>query len=162
MAGFLDSTYGVADARKERRLKRIVLWTLGILILGGILFSWFRNWREERVIKQFLSLLKQQNYQDAYKLFGCTQETPCKYYPPDKFNEDWGPAGEYKDAAGATISNEDVCGSGVLFTLAIPKKEPLGMWVESSTSVLGFAPNGWARCPGKHWQIWEFLKSRFS
>ena len=162
MPGFLDSTYGVDDARKERRRKRIVLWTLSILIVGGILFSWFRNWREERVIKQFLSLLKQQNYQDAYKLFGCTQETPCKYYPPEKFNEDWGPAGEYKDAGAAKISNEDVCGSGVLFTVDIPKKEPLGMWVESSTRVLGFAPNGWARCPGKHWQIWEFLKSRFS
>ena len=162
MAGFLDSTYGVADARKERRRKRIVLWTLGILIAGGILFAWFRNWREERVIHQFLSLLKGQNYQDAYKLFGCTQETPCKYYPPDKFNEDWGPAGEYRDAASAKISNEDVCGSGVLFTVEIPRKDPLGMWVESGTGVLGFAPNGWSRCPGKHFQIWEFLKSRFS
>jgi hypothetical protein len=162
MPGFLDSSYGVADARKERRFKRIVLWSLSILIAGGILFAWFRNWREEKVMKQFLTLLKQQNFQDAYKLFGCTQETPCKYYPPEKFNEDWGPAGEYKDAGDAKIQNEDVCGSGVLFTVAIPKKDPLGMWVESSTKIVGFAPNGWSRCPGKHFQFWEFLKSRFS
>jgi hypothetical protein len=162
MAGFLDSTYGVDDAKKERRIKRIILWSLTVLIVGGILFSAFRNWREETVVKQFLSLLKQQNYQDAYKLFGCTQDTPCKYYPPDKFTEDWGPAGEYKDAGDAKIQNEDVCGSGVIFAVAIPKKEPLGLWVESSTKVLGFAPNGWSRCPGKHWQLWEYLKSRFS
>lgn len=162
MGGFLDSNYGVADARKERRLKRIVLSTLSVLIAAGVLYFSFRNWREEKVVKQFLAALKQQNYQDAYKLFGCTQDTPCKYYPPEKFNEDWGPAGEYKDAGDAKIQNEDVCGSGVIFAVAIPKKEPLGLWVESSTDVLGFAPNGWSRCPGKHWQIWEYLKSRFS
>jgi hypothetical protein len=162
MAGFLDSNYGVSDARKERRIKRIVLLSLSILIFGAVLYFTFRNWREERVVNQFLSLLKQQNYQDAYKLFGCTQDTPCKYYPPDKFNEDWGPAGEYKDAGAAKIQNEDVCGSGVIFTVAIPKKDLLGLWVESSTKVLGFAPNGWSRCPGKHWQLWEYLKSRFS
>jgi hypothetical protein len=162
MSGFLDSNYGVADAKKERRRKRIILWSLTVLIVVGILFSTFRNWREEKVVKQFLSLLKQQNYQDAYKLFGCTQDTPCKYYPPDKFNEDWGPAGEYKDAGDAKIQNEDVCGSGVIFAVAIPKKDPLGLWVESSTKVLGFAPNGWSRCPGKHWQLWEYFKSRFS
>jgi hypothetical protein len=162
MSGFLDSTYGVADARRERRTKRIVLWSLTAVIVALILFFSFRNWRQERVMKQFLTLLKQQNYQDAYKLFGCTQENPCKYYPPEKFNEDWGPAGEYKDAGNAKIENEDVCGSGVIFTVAIPKKDPLGLWVETSTNVLGFAPNGWSRCPGKHLQLWEYLKSRFS
>jgi hypothetical protein len=162
MSGFLDSTYGVADARRERRNKRIILWSLTAVIVAVILFFSFRNWRQERVVKQFLTLLKQQNYQDAYKLFGCTQENPCKYYPPEKFNEDWGPGGEYKDAGNAKIQNEDVCGSGVIFTVAIPKKDPLGLWVETSTNVLGFAPNGWSRCPGPHWQIWEYLKSRFS
>jgi hypothetical protein len=162
MSGFLDSTYGVTDARRERRTKRIVLWTLGTLIVATVLYFTFRNWPQERVIKQFFAALKQNNYQDAYKLFGCTQETPCKYYPPEKFNEDWGPAGQYKDAANAKITNEDVCGSGVIFTVNIPKIEPFGLWVERSTNVLGFSPNGWVRCPGPHWQIWEFLKSRFS
>ena len=162
MPGFLDSTYGVSDARRARRIKLIVAWGLGIVILGSILFFTFRNWRQERVVKQFFSLLKQQNYQDAYKLWGCTQETPCKYYPPERFTEDWGPAGQYKDAGDAKIQNEDVCGSGVIFAISIPKTEPFGLWVETSTNVLGFAPNGWVRCPGPHWQIWEFLKSRFS
>ena len=162
MPGFLDSSYGVTDARRERRNKLIVLWILGIAIAGTILYFSFRTYRQERVVKQFLSLLKQQNYQDAYKLWGCTQETPCKYYPPERFNEDWGPAGQYKDAGNAKISNEDVCGSGVIFTVDIPKIDPFGLWVESSSNILGFAPNGWARCPGAHFHLWEFLKSRFS
>jgi hypothetical protein len=162
MSGFLDSTYGVSDARRERRVKRIVLWSLAIAVVATILFFTFRSWRQEQVVKQFLSLLKEKKYQDAYKLWGCTQETPCKYYPPEKFNEDWGPSGQYQAAGDAKIQNEDVCGSGVIFTIAIPKTEPFGLWVESSTNILGFAPNGWVRCPGRHLQIWEFLKSRFS
>ncbi|MGA3186429.1 MAG: hypothetical protein ABSF22_04900 [Bryobacteraceae bacterium] len=160
MPGFLDSSYGVSDARRERRNKRVVLWTLAVLIVGGILFFTFRSWRQERVIKQFFSLLKQQNYQDAYKLWGCTQETPCKYYPPDRFNEDWGPAGQYKDVANAKIDAEDVCGSGVVFSVSIPKVDPFGLWVETATNTLSYAP--WVRCPGRHLQLWEYLKSRFS
>jgi hypothetical protein len=162
MPGFLDSSYGVTEARRARRIKLIVGWGLGILVVGTILFFTFRNWRQEQVIKQFFSLLKEQKYQDAYKLWGCTQETPCKYYPPDRFTEDWGPSGQYKDAASAKISNEDVCGSGVIFTVEIPKIEPFGLWVETSNNVLGFAPNGWARCPGAHLHLWEFLKAHFS
>jgi len=162
MGGFLDSNYGVNEERRARLIKRIAVWSISILIVGGVLFFSFRNWRQDRVVKQFLTLLKQQNYQEAYKLWGCTQDTPCKYYPPEKFNEDWGPAGQYKDAGNAKIDNEDVCGSGVIFELVIPKTEPFGLWVESSTNIIGFAPNGWARCPGKHWQIWDFLKSKFS
>jgi hypothetical protein len=161
MSGFLDPTYGVDEARRARRIKVIAVWSISILIVAGVLFFTFRNWRQERSVKQFLSLLKQGNYQDAYKLWGCTQETPCKYYPPEKFNEDWGPAGQYKDAGNATIENEDVCGSGVIFTIDVPKIEPFGLWVESSTNIVGFAPNGWARCPGAHLHLVEYLKSLF-
>jgi hypothetical protein len=159
MSGFLDSSYGVSEARRERRIKLIVLSTLGILIVGSILYFSFRNWKQEQVVKQFFSLLKENKYQDAYKLWGCTPEQPCKYYPMEKFSEDWGPTGLYKDIANAKIEAEDVCGSGVVFDVAIPKVDPFGLWVESSTNVLSFAP--WARCPGRHLQLWEYLKSRF-
>lgn len=159
MSGFLDPTYGVNEARKARRIKIIAVSTISVLVVGLVLYFTFRNWRQERVVKDFFSLLKQQNFQDAYKLWGCTQETPCKYYPPDRFNEDWGPTGQYKDAPQAKISNEDVCGSGVIFTVEIPKIEPFGLWVESSSNVLGYAPNGWSRCPGNHLHLTEYLKS---
>lgn len=161
MSGFLDPTYGVNEARRARRMKLIAVSGISIVIVATVLYFTFRNWRQERVMNQFLSLLKQGNYQDAYKLWGCTQETPCKYYPPERFNEDWGPAGQYKDAGSAKITNEDVCGSGVIFTMDIPKIPPFGLWVESSDDVLGFAPNGWSRCPGAHLHLVEYLKSLF-
>jgi hypothetical protein len=159
MPGFLDSSYGATDARRERRNKRIAVWLVGILLAGSILYFSFRSYRQERVVKQFLSLLKQQNYQDAYKLWGCTQETPCKYYSADRFNEDWGPTGQYKDIANARIQAVDVCGSGVVFEMSVPKTDLFGLWVETNTNVLSYAP--WARCPGRHLQIWEYLKSLF-
>ena len=162
MSGFLDSTYGVNDAKRERRTKLIVLSVLVVLMVGTILFFTFRSFRQERVMNQFLSLLKEKKYQEAYKLWGCTQETPCKYYPPERFNEDWGPSGQYKDIASAKIQAEDVCGSGVFFGVNIPNVKPFGLWVETNTNVLSFAPSGWLRCPGPHLQIWEFIKSKFS
>ncbi len=161
MSGFLDPGYGVEEARRARRIKIIAVSSVSILIVATVLFLTFRTWRQERVVKQFLSLLKQQDYQDAYKLWGCTQETPCKYYPPEKFNEDWGPSGQYKDAGNAIIDNVDVCGSGVIFTLNVPKIDPFGLWVETSTNNVGFAPNGWARCPGAHLHLVEYLNSLF-
>lgn len=156
MSGFLDPGYGVTEARRARRIKLIVVWGVSIVIVATGLFFTFRTWQQERAVNQFLSLLKQQNYQEAYKLWGAN-----KYYPPERFIEDWGPSGQYKDAANAKITNEDVCGSGVIFTLEIPKIEPFGIWVERSTNIVGFAPNGWARCPGAHLHLVEYLKSLF-
>src|ERR1700722_13225223 len=130
MSGFLDPGYGVTEARRAKRIKLIAVSSISILIVASVLFFTFRNWRQERVVKQFLSLLKQQNYQDAYKLWGCTQETPCKYYPPEKINEDWGPSGQYKDAVNGKIGVVDVCGSGVFFAMQIPNVKTFGLWVE--------------------------------
>ncbi len=158
MAGYLDA-YGAADERRERRTKRIVLWALVVVVVAAALYFTFRNWRQEQLVKQFFTLLQQKDYQGAYKLWGCTPDTPCKYYPPDKFTEDWGPSSAYADAGAIKIANEDTCGSGVVFTVESPKSQPIGLYVERDSNVITFAP--WPRCPGRHLRLWEFLKSRF-
>jgi len=156
MAGYLDE-YGVADARREGLRKRIILWGLTAVIVGVSAFFYFRNWSEERALDHFISLLKQQKYQDAYQLW----QTPdtAKFYPPDKFAEDWGAAGLYKNASALQIKEVDSCDSGVVFDIVYPGADEFGLWVERQTKVISFAP--WPRCPGKHLQIWQFLKSRF-
>jgi hypothetical protein len=115
-------------------------------------------------MKEFLTLIQQKDYQGAYKLWGCTPETPCKYYPPEKFAEDWGPDGTYSNAGAPRILNVDACGGGdspgVVFDLKFPKAEEVGLWIDSNTNVISFSP--WARCPGPHLYLWEFLRSRFS
>src|ERR1700730_3208318 len=118
MAGYLDA-YGAGDERRERRNKRILLWGLTVVIVTAVLYFTFRDWREERAGKQFLTLLEQKDYQGAYKLWGCSPETPCKYYPPERFTEDFGPSSAFADPAAAKILHVDTCGNGVVFEIAV-------------------------------------------
>jgi hypothetical protein len=156
MAGYLDE-YGVTDARRERLRKRIILWVLAAVIVGTSAFFYFRNWSEERALDHFISLLKQQQYQAAYQLW----QTPdsAKFYPPEKFAEDWGVSGEYKNAAALQVREVDACDAGVVFEMAYPGADDFGLWVERQTKVISFYP--WPRCSGRHLQIWQFLKSHF-
>lgn len=158
MAGYLDG-YGVSDARKERRLKRIVIIALAVVILAVAGYFTFRNWSQERQFKKFLTMLEQKKYQDAYAMWGCTPETPCKYYPAEKFLEDWGPSSPYSNPESIRTLHEDVCGTGVVFNIEAPKTESIGLYVDRSTGEVSFAP--WPRCPGPHLQIWEFFKQHF-
>jgi hypothetical protein len=160
MAGFLDETYGVLDERRARWTKRLVLWGLVVVVVGLSLYFGFRNWSQERTIQKFLTLLQQKDYQDAYKMWGCTPDSPCKYYGPDKFTEDWGPESPAANAAALKVVNVDACGAGVVFDVSVPNSDGVGLWVERDTNVISFAP--WKRCPGRHLHLWEFLKSRFS
>jgi hypothetical protein len=159
MAGYLD-TYGAGEEQRERLIKRIIVLTLIVVVVGGGLYLWFRNWRQEQVVKQFLVLLQDKRYQEAYAMWGCTQEHPCKYWGPEKFTEDWGPASPYSDVASIKIVHEDPCGNGVVFDIASSKLPEQGLFVDKETNTLSYAPA--ARCPGRHLQIWEFLKSHFS
>ena len=158
MAGYLDA-YGVADERREHLVKRIVIVTVIAVVVVGSLYLWFRNWRQEQVVKHFFVLLEQKKYQEAYALWGCTQDNPCKYWGPERFNEEWGPSSPYADVASLKITHEDPCGNGVVFDIESPKAPAQGLFVNKDTNTLSYAQG--ARCPGPHLRIWEFLKSRF-
>lgn len=158
MAGYLDE-YGVADARREHNVKRIAIG-LAILVLVGLgVFFFFRNRAEERVMNGFLAALRDKRYQEAYAMWGCTPQTPCPYYSPERFTDDWGPSGNYKNPEGMKIENVDACDTGVVFDVSYPGADDQGLWVERKTKFISYAP--WPRCPGPHLQIVEFLKSRF-
>ncbi len=160
MPGILDANYGVKDEQRERMIKRVVIIALIVLVVGGGLYLWFRNYRQEQVVKQFFSLLEAKRYQEAYALWGCTQDNPCKYWGPERFNEEWGPASPYADVKTLKVTHEDPCGNGVVFTIESPKVPPQGLFVNSETNMLSYAQG--ARCPGRHLQLWEFIKSHFS
>lgn len=159
MAGFLDE-YGVAEARKEGLIKRIILFGLAAVLVGGGLYFYFRTWSQERTVKEFLAALSRKDFQGAYKMWGCTQDTPCRNYEPEKFNEDWGPSTPYANGSAAKIDNVDFCGDGVVFSISYPNAGPVSLWVERATNVISFAP--WPRCPGRHLEFGRFFKSLFS
>jgi hypothetical protein len=158
MSGILDPSYGVAEERRSRIIKQVVKWGLVVAIVGGALFLWFRNWRQEQMVKQFFSLLEQKRYQDAYAMWGCTPDHPCKYYSPEAFNEDWGPSSPFSNIAATKIEHEDNCSSGVVFDLENPNAKPVGLFVNKD-NVLGFAEG--PRCPGRHFHLMEFFKNTF-
>jgi hypothetical protein len=155
MGGILDASYGAADERRSRLIKRIVIWggAAVIVILG--LYLWFRNFRQEQTVKQFFALLAQKRYQEAYAMMGCAADHPCKYYSPEKFMEDFGPSSPFAHPESLKVAHEDNCGNGVVFDVG----QPEGLFVDKDTNTVSFAPG--PRCPGRHLQLWEFLKSRF-
>src|ERR1044071_6665449 len=115
-SSFLDANYGVAEEKRGRRVKRIVIWGLLGIIVATVLYFQFRTWKEERTVNRFLTLLREQKYQDAYATWDPEVHST---YPPESFIKDWGPSGEYANAAAAKIENVDVCGVDreVWFTL---------------------------------------------
>jgi len=162
MSGFLQAYEGQAE-RQHRRMqmvKRVVLWGLLAAIAGSIAFYSLRTRSQEQVVKQFLDDLQRQQYQEAYRLWGCTQDAPCKYYPPEEFTQDWGPSSRYAHAAALKVEHVDFCNDGVVFDVAYPNAENIGLWVQRSSNAISFAP--WPRCPGRHLQLREFFRSLFS
>ncbi len=160
MAGYLDS-YGVEESKRESKIKMIVLSVAAVVILGTVGYFTFRTWGQERVVNNFLELLAKKDYQGAYRMWGCTPETPCKFYAMDKFDEDWGPKSAFAQASGAKVENVDFCDKGVVFSVSFPgAPEKAALWVERSTNVISFAP--WEQCPGRHWNFKQFFKNLFS
>ena len=156
MGGFLDASYGVAEERRGKVVRRMVVLGMAAVLAGTGLYFSFRNYRQEQIIKQFFSLLEQKKYQEAYSMMGCTQEHPCKYYDPQRFMEDFGPQSRYANVSAIKIEHEDTCGNGVVFDVGQTSE---GLFVDKETNTVSFFNE--PRCPGKHLQIWEFLKSRF-
>jgi len=155
MAGYLDS-YGVVDQRRERLIKQVVIWSLSAIVVAAVLYFSLRTRAQERVVSQFIEDLEHQQYQEAYKLWGCPEN--CKYYEPEKFLEDWGPSSPFAKTSAIKITHIDYCDEGVVFDLGLPDNQ--GLWENRSTNFISFfdAP----RCPGRHLQLGAFFRSLFS
>ena len=142
MNNYLDN-YGVADARREKRAKRILYSVLTIAVVGGLLWFFFRNYKEEARVKEFLSLLERQDYKSAYALWGCTEATPCRDYVFDSFLRDWGPKSDAGNVAAIQRSKVKSCDKGIIQLLQI-KGQDVNLYVDRTTLVIGFAP--WPVC----------------
>ena len=142
MAGYLEQ-YGAGEERRARTVKIVKIVAIALvasILIGGVLFFNFHNYREERQVKQFLSRLDARDYKAAYALFGCTDATPCRYYPFDKFMEDWGPNSGHSGFGGARITRSRSCGSGVLLTVEYGQSRQEKLWVERRDMSIGFPP----------------------
>lgn len=147
MTGFLDDDYGVADARREKVIKRILVAAAIVIIAGLALFFGFRNFREKRQVERFVEFLRQNDYPAAYRLWGCTPERPCRDYPIEEFMKDWGPASPHADVSNVKITRTRSCSTGIIQTLDFGRGEEVNLWVERKDRMIGFAP--WPVCSPK-------------
>lgn len=76
MASYLDQ-YGAGEEKRENVLKTLVLSVLFLAVFGTLGWYLFKNHSQEREVKDFLSLLRNKNYQGAYQAWGCTPAKPC-------------------------------------------------------------------------------------
>ena len=157
MSGYLEG-YGVTDAKREKKVKLIVFTLLGVAIVSGSLYAFFRDYREETKIKQFLEAVEKKDFDRAYTFWGCTKEAPCRDYPYDRFLEDWGPKGENTALAPTGIFESERCGSGYLAALHSGNQD-VALWVERSTGIVSYAP--WINCPEKKLRLMKWLKMKF-
>ncbi len=143
MSGYLDG-YGQSDARREKVIKKIVLVAALVLSLAGILYFQFRDWREERILNEFRTLLSEEKYREAYTLWGCTTEEPCPQYPFEKFLEDWGPHSQYGDVAKVDVERTRSCESGIIQVWEFFENDRVPLYVDRGDGVISFAP--WETC----------------
>jgi hypothetical protein len=159
MGSYLEA-YGSQESQRAKRAHAIKIGSLialGVVVVGLIAFFSFRNFREENEIKSFLQLLRTQQYQDAYRMWGCTEVHPCPGYSFPAFRDDWGAASPHANAAAANIGDVEACGNGVLVRVDYPGAEPVPLFVERGSKIIGFAP--WKECPGPRWRFGAFFKS---
>ena len=119
---------------------------VGFALLAGIVgyclwWLFFRNWSEQARVKEFLSLLESQQFEQAYETWGCSVSEPCQFYSYEAFLEDWGPQsplGPVKSfrLGRAYTQDED----GVIQEVTINGEKQPNLWIESDTLVISFFP----------------------
>lgn len=161
MASYLEE-YGAAEQRHAHRL-RLFKWAVGIVLAssftGFILYLLFQNYAQERQIKTFVQHLSDKDYAGAYRMWGCTDATPCRDYSMKQFLDDWGPASPHADAATAQVRSGDSCGTGVVVPVDFKGAEQVPLWVERGSNTIGFSPD--PECRKRHWRFREFFRSLF-
>ncbi len=138
MAGYLDQ-YGAGEERRLRIIKTVVISAVVLVVLSGVLYFIFHNYRQEQQVKRFFALLAKHDYQAAYQLWVRT-DSDRKGYPMDAFLRDWGPQGPHPDASEYRIARSRSCGTGVILTVDFPKSQQEKLWVERDNLTIGFSP----------------------
>ncbi len=157
MSGYLDN-FGQDDARRERKLKRIVAVSVlaGIAGLGSWLF--FRDFFEKRQVSRFFEQIRAGKYDDAYRLWGCDPAKPCRDYNREKFLEDWGPDSPHAAQIASTmrVRRTRSCEGGVISIVEFKPGDEVFLFVDRASRQLSFSP--WGYCmdaSGRNVNFWD-------
>ena len=123
------------NPRRERIKKQLLIAIPLAAILSGYLYYEFKNYAEERAVRQFFLALEQQDYQQAYQLW-----QPSRYYTFQNFSQDWGPDGVEGPVREFDIVGSRERGSGVLVQVQLNGEKEISLWVEKTDKSLSFPP----------------------
>lgn len=135
------------EEEKRQRLRRRIWIGIGLFlvlaVVGWRLWIFYQERREVQLVEQFLLLIEQGNWQQAYRLWGCTEEKPCRDYPFEKFLQDWSENGFYRRGGAPHIASSEYCDEGTIVTV-MSGEEKAFLWVDREQKIIGFAP--WPVC----------------
>ncbi len=158
MSGYLD-TYGAGEEKRERVVHALLRWGSLALLIAFVLFIVFHyvipNRSEQASVKRFFALLAAKDYKQAYAMWGCTDQNPCRDYPMERFLEDWGPQAIPNPTA--EVLDGESCGSGVIVDVDVSKVGDKRLWVEPGGAI-GYPPPGMERCPQGN-RIYDFFRN---
>lgn len=108
-----------------------------VVVVGVIGFFALHDLPEKRAVANFLTQLKDGNYQQAYKLW-----QPAPDYSYDDFLHDWGPQGDYGKIHEFKILGAESKGSAlVIVIVTINNQTPaLPLVVDRKTKGLAYSP----------------------
>jgi len=132
--------YGVGEARREKYLRYAFAAVVLAVVVGTLGYFWLRDYPERRQVATFLENMRKADFRAAYAQWGCTETTPCRDYPFERFVQDWGPKGPQGNAAAAVVSGGQHCESGRIAIVRYPGNHEVQLWVERKTGFIGFAP----------------------
>jgi hypothetical protein len=118
------------------RLKVPVAIGLVLLVIAGIAYK-FANFREERMVRQFVEAIKSGNYDLAYRDWESDE-----HYTMKDFLQDWGKEGYYtKGMQQARVVDSNSKGTGVIVYVALENfNQPVAILVNKETLKLSFSP----------------------
>ncbi len=125
----------------ERVVKAVLIGLAVAVLLGGVYYVFFRNWREELLAKRFFETLRAGDYETAYVMWGCSVQDPCRYYPFDEFLEDWGPDAPYGTIRDYAVRRSYTQANGVIVRYSINGTELDPLWVELDPPEISYYPN---------------------
>jgi hypothetical protein len=152
MPGYLDQ-YGAGDERRARIIKQTAISVVVLAALGGLLYAFFHNYRQEHQVTRFFAQLAAHDYKGAYALWGCTEAKPCRDYSMPAFLQDWGP--QSVPAGDFTVLDGESCGSGVIVDVDAGKGGDKKLWVERGNLLIGYPP--FDQCPYRN-RISDFFR----
>jgi hypothetical protein len=147
MAGYLEN-YGAGEAKREGMLKWTIISAICVIVLSVVLFYSFRHYRERQALDTFLEALRRKDYKAAYASFGCTDSNPCRYFAYDKFLQDFGPEGPYKNPSSVKMTQKWSCVGGIIRVLEFGPGVDVDLIVDYDKHLVAYAPprNMWRGC----------------